>query len=37
MPWQPINFRGLDKTDMFGRGLHTEHFGKMFVRISAVT
>ena len=37
LPWQAINFRGLDKNDMFGRGLFREHFCKMFVRISGVT
>ena len=26
LPWQPIKFTGLDKTDMFGRGLLKEHF-----------
>ena len=31
LPLQPIKFRGLDKTDMFGRGLLKEHFCKTFV------
>ena len=36
LPWQPIEFRGLDKIDMFDRGLLKEHFYKPFVKISAV-
>ena len=31
LPWQPIKFRGLDKYDMFGRGLLEEHFCKTFL------
>ena len=36
LPWKPINFRGLDKNNTFGRGQLTEHFCKTFVKISAV-
>ena len=35
LPWKPIKLRGLDKNDMFGRGLLKEHFCKTFVKISA--
>ena len=37
LSWKPIEFRGLDKNDTFGRGLLKEHFYKVFVRKSAVT
>ena len=37
LPLQPIKFRGLDKHDKFGKGLHKEHFCKTFVKISDVT
>ena len=36
LPWQLIKFSGLDKIHMVGRGLLKEHFGKIFVKISAV-
>ena len=36
LPWQPIKFGGLDKNNMFGRGLFKEHFCKTLVKISAV-
>ena len=33
LPWQPIKFRGLDKNDMFDRGLLKEYSCKTFVKI----
>ena len=36
LPCQPIQFIGLDKNDMFGRGLLKEYFRKTFVKISAM-
>ena len=36
LPRQPIKFRDLDKIHMVGRGLLKEHFGKTFVKISAM-
>ena len=36
LPWQPIEFRGLNKIQIFGRGLLKEHFCKTFVKVSAV-
>ena len=35
LPWQPIQFRGLDKDNTFDRGLLKEHFCKTLVKIFA--
>ena len=35
LPCQAIKFSGLDRTNMFGRGLLKEHFCKSFVKINA--
>ena len=33
LPWQPIQFSGLNKIHRFGRGLPKEHLCKIFVKI----
>ena len=34
--WQPIEFSGLDKIHMVGRGPLKEHFCKSFVKLSVM-
>ena len=36
LPWQPIEFRGLDKNDMFSRGLLKGYLCKTFISEIAI-